>query len=82
MIKFLWVYLIFLLMLIIVRFLGCFWYYMSSFQRIQQFIPVEIANHEEKTARAGNKQEFSVLIIAGATAAHGEQDGSEQAPDC
>jgi hypothetical protein len=54
----------------------------SSFQRFQQFIPVKIGDDKQKAAHAGNEQEFSVLIIAGATAAHGEQDGPEQAPYC
>jgi len=55
---------------------------MFSFQRIYQFIPVEIGNHKQKAAYTGNEQEFSVLIVAGATAAHGEQDGPEQTSHC
>jgi len=54
---------------------------MFSFQRIQPFIPVEIGNHDQKATGTGNEQEFYVLIVAGATAAHGEQGGPEQAPD-
>jgi hypothetical protein len=55
---------------------------MPSFQRFQQLIPVEIDNHEQKAAYTGNEQEFYVLIVAGVTAANGEQDGPEQASHC
>ena len=69
----------FLLLLIVVRFCGCLWYSMFAFQRIQPFVPVKIGNSNEQAACTGNEQKFYILIVAGTTAAHGEQYGPEQA---